>query len=252
MKRTHQFITVFVMLLTACCMLLFAGCKEGDASKTTASPSATGKATSAATESPAPTSAASENTPPPASATPKEKNLLAYAIDEDSSLLGGDSWVAIEDAWAGPLNEKRDGCENFVKQEFIETTLSDGSDGICYHYYSDSTTGFHVSGNTFGIMSQLEENKSYQLTLSLKFTVPNPTAARATIGVGCNLGSAPTIVSSSEEWQTITYTFNAGADVENAYLYVGPCTADMNGLKIGEIQAGFDLLIESVSLVEVP
>ena len=116
MKRTHQFITVFVMLLTACCMLLFAGCKEGDASKTTASPSVTGKATSAATESPAPTSAASENTPAPASATPKEKNLLAYAIDEDSSLLGGDSWVAIEDAWAGPLNEKRDGCENFVKQ----------------------------------------------------------------------------------------------------------------------------------------
>lgn len=135
----------------------------------------------------------------------------------------------------------------------MEETLSDGTEGTCYHYFSDSTTGYHVSANTFGIMDVLDENKSYQLTISLKYTVPNPGAERDNLGVGCNIGNTPTVkVNSSEDWQTVTYSFQTGSDVENAYIYIGPYGATMdNGLIIGEIQAGFDLLIENISLVEV-
>lgn len=250
MKRFHLFITISILILTAACLVLFTGCKKDEEGGATASPTAPVKTSS-------PTAAATPETTPgsataPATEAPKEKNLLYYAIDDDPSLLGGDSWVPLEGQWAGPLNEKRD-CEDFAKQEFVEATLSDGTEGICYHFFSDSTTGYHVNGNTFGIMDLLEKNKTYKLTVTLKYTVPKPGDPRDCMGLGCNIGGTPVMkIKASEEWQTITYTFKTGTDLENAFIYISPYGAVMDaGMIVGEILAGFDLLVSEITLVEV-
>ena len=197
---------------------------------------------SAETESPEPT------------ATPEAgpENLLEYAIEDDGLLLGGDSWTPIEEAWAGPLQEKRDGCESSAMQEFVETTCSDGEEGICYHFYSEATTGYHIVGNTYGISDLIEANKTYKLTVSLKYTVPNPGAEMDNMAVGCNLDEASVVkVGSDESWQTITTTFTVGDEFETAYIYISPIEHEHESIIIGDIQAGFDLLIDSISLVEV-
>ena len=56
---------------------------------------------------------------------------------------------------------------------------------------------------------------------------------------------------SSENWQTISTTFTVGDEFETVYIYVGPYTTDHETIVLGDIQAGFDLLIDSISLVEV-
>lgn len=167
-------------------------------------------------------------------------------------LIGGDVWTAVDGVWAGPLQEKRDACENAALQEFAEdVTLSDGTEGTCYHFYSDSTVGFHIVGNTMGVSDILEGNTSYKLTVSLKYVAPNPGGTRDNMYVYCTAedGSSPQIkVSSSDQWQKITYLFKTKADVTGAFIMVGPNDRDINGMLLGEIDAGFDLLIDNISL----
>ena len=47
----------------------------------------------------------------------------------------------------------------------------------------------------------------------------------------------------------MTYTFKTGFIFDGAYVYVGPSGVN-NSIVLGEIQAGFNLLIDSISLVE--
>ncbi len=253
MKKINKILTIFCIVLMVCCVSLFAGCQKDDADKPAASPSGTPKTTAAIATSPVTTAPATATSTPEATAAPtsNEKNLLDFAIEEDPLLLGGDSWVPIEEVWAGPLQEVRDGCESPAKQEFVDETLSNGEEGTCYHFYSEAETGYHIVGNTFGITDLVEANKTYKLTVSLKYTVPNPGAERDNMGVGCNVGEAPAVkVPSSSEWQTVTYTFTVGENFETVYIYVSPIDHP-HEIVIGDIQAGFDLLIESISLVEV-
>lgn len=166
--------------------------------------------------------------------------------------MGGDSWSAIDGKWAGPLQEVRDGAESYAQQAFVEETRSDGSKGVCYRFYSEETKGYHVVGNMFGIANILEANKSYKLTVSLKFTVPNP-GERDTITVGCigtTDNSGDVTVTSKDEWQTVTYTFKTGFIFDGAYIYIGPAGLTHETATLNEIQAGFNLLIDSISLVE--
>ncbi len=247
MKKMKRLILAVCAALAACCIFHFTGCAGGEngSEEETPMPSAT----AAVTATPA-----SEPKSPEPTATPEAgpENLLEYAIEDDSLLLGGYSWVAIEESWAGPLQEKRDGCESPAMQEFTETTCSDGEEGICYHFYSEATTGYHLLTNTYGISDLVEANKTYKLTVSLKFTVPKPGEGRDKIAVGCNLSKASKVeVGSSENWQTISTTFTVGDEFETVYIYVGPYTMDHETIVLGDIQAGFDLLIDSISLVEV-
>ena len=145
----------------------------------------------------------------------------------------------------------REGAESYAQQAFVEETRSDGSKGICYRFYSEATKGWHTTGNTFGISSLLEANKSYKLTVSLKLTVPNP-GEKDSIEVGVTNStenSGPVTVTAKDEWQTVTYTFKTGFIFDGAYIYVGPSGVN-NSIVLGEIQAGFNLLIDSISLVE--
>lgn len=195
--------------------------------------------------------AESETPSEPESGTPSGENLLANALAGNEELLGGDSWAAKDGAWAGPLQEVREGAESYAQQAFVEETRSDGSKGICYRFYSEATKGWHTTGNTFGISSLLEANKSYKLTVSLKLTVPNP-GEKDSIEVGVTNStenSGPVTVTAKDEWQTVTYTFKTGFIFDGAYIYVGPSGVN-NSIVLGEIQAGFNLLIDSISLVE--
>lgn len=255
MKRINKVLTVSLLVLTVCCAALFAGCQKDNAD---AAPSPTAKTT--ATKAPAtatPTSTPTQEptqdaTAAPASPTSDENNLLDFAIAEDALLLGGDSWSPIEEVWAGPLQEKRDECESVAMQEFVEETRSDGTEGICYHFYSEGTTGYHIVGNTMGITDLVAANKTYRLTVSLKYTAPEPGEERDNMAVGCNVGDTPAVkVNSSKDWQTITYDFTVGDSFELVYFYVGPINHPHDSIVIGEIQAGFDLLIDHISLVEV-
>lgn len=254
MKKIKRILLVSCVLLTIGCMTLFTGCKDDgtDAGTATATPKTTPTATPAAnTPTPTPTAEAATATAT-ATAGTNGKNLLDFAIEDDPLLLGGDSWAPIEETWAGPLQEVRDGCESPAQQELIEETRADGTEDICYHFYSEAEEGFHIIGNTMGITDLVEANKTYQLTVSLKYTVPNPGGERDNMAVGCNAGAAPaTKVQSSEEWQTVTYTFTVGENFETVYIYVGPVNHPHESIVIGEIQAGFDLLIDHISLVEV-
>lgn len=249
MKKTKRSFLAVCVALCACCIFLFVGCagNENGEEKSSPAASATARATAASV---APTT---EPASPEPTATPDAgpENLLEYAI-EDDGLLGGDSWVPIEESWAGPLQEKRDGCESPAMQEFVETTCSDGNEGICYHFYSEATTGYHIVGNTYGISDLIEANKTYKLTVSLKYTVPNPGEAMDNMAIGCSLDETSMVkVNSSENWQTVTCTFTVGDEFETAYIYVSPVEHEHESIVIGDIQAGFDLLIDSISLVEV-
>ena len=255
MEKIKRLIIAVCTALAVCCISLFAGCTSdsGEEMEPTASPTAPATSAAAPTEAPADESSSPEATTE-ATATPdaEEQNLLEYAIEDDGLLLGGDSWSPIEETWAGPLQEKRDGCESSAMQEFVETTCSDGNEGICYHFYSEATTGHHIVANTYGISDLIEANKTYKLTVSMKYTVPNPGGERDNMAVGCSLDKSSMVkVSSSENWQTVTCTFTVGDDFETAYIYVSPYSIDHEHIIIGEIQAGFDLLIDSISLVEV-
>jgi len=255
MRKVRMLIIAACTALVVCCISLFSGCTSGGEEETepTASPTAPATSAAAPTEAPAGESSSPEATTE-ATATPDAgpENLLEYAIEDDGLLLGGDSWVPIEESWAGPLQEKRDGCESPAMQEFVETTCSDGNEGICYHFYSEATTGHHIVANTYGISDLIEANKTYKLTVSMKYTVPNPGGERDNMAVGCSLDKSSMVkVSSSENWQTVTCTFTVGDDFETAYIYVSPYSIDHEHIIIGEIQAGFDLLIDSISLVEV-
>ena len=252
MKRFGKIFTIVLVVLMISCVSLLAGCKKDEeGGKATASP--TVKATATATASPTATAAP---TTAPATASPTatgsaSANLLDFAIADDPMLIGGDVWTAVDGVWAGTLQEKRLDCENVALQEFVEETLSDGTEGTCYHFYSDSTIGFHIVGNTFGVSDILKENTNYKLTVSLKYVAPDPGGARDDMYVYCNAedGSSPQIkVPSSDKWQKITYLFKTKADVEGAFIMVGPNDRDINGMLLGEIDAGFDLLIESISL----
>lgn len=254
MEKIKQLILTACTALAVCCISLFAGCTSdgGEETEPTASPTAPATSAAAPTEAPADESSSPEAT---AEATPtpeaEEQNLLEYAIEDDGLLLGGDSWTPIEETWEGPLQEKRDGCESLAMQEFVETTCSDGEEGICYHFYSEATTGYHIVGNTYGISDLIEANKTYKLTVSLKYTVPNPGAEMDNMAVGCNLDEASVVkVGSDESWQTITTTFTVGDEFETAYIYISPIEHEHESIIIGDIQAGFDLLIDSISLVE--
>ena len=125
MKKMKRLILAVCAALAACCIFHFTGCAGGEngSEEETPMPSAT----AAVTATPA-----SEPKSPEPTATPEAgpENLLEYAIEDDSLLLGGDSWVAIEESWAGPLQEKRDGCESPAMQEFTETTCSDGEESV--------------------------------------------------------------------------------------------------------------------------
>ncbi len=255
MEKIKRLIIAVCTALAVCCISLFAGCTSdsGEEMEPTASPTAPATSAAAPTEAPADESSSPEATTE-ATATPdaEEQNLLEYAIEDDGLLLGGDSWTPIEETWAGPLQEKRDGCESSAMQEFVETTCSDGNEGICYHFYSEATTGYHIVANTYGISDLIEANKTYKLTVSMKYTVPNPGGERDNMAVGCSLDKSSMVkVSSSENWQTVTCTFTVGDDFETAYIYVSPYSIDHEHIIIGEIQAGFDLLIDRISLVEV-
>ncbi|HBV51095.1 MAG TPA: hypothetical protein DEF06_02305 [Clostridiales bacterium] len=255
MEKIKRLIIAVCTALAVCCISLFAGCTSdsGEEMEPTASPTAPATSAAAPTEAPADESSSPEATTE-ATATPdaEEQNLLEYAIEDDGLLLGGDSWTPIEETWAGPLQEKRDGCESSAMQEFVETTCSDGNEGICYHFYSEATTGYHIVGNTYGISDLIEANKTYKLTVSLKYTVPNPGEAMDNMAIGCSLDETSMVkVNSSENWQTVTCTFTVGDEFETAYIYVSPVEHEHESIVIGDIQAGFDLLIDSISLVEV-
>ena len=248
MNKIKIFCTFVAILVMISCVALFAGCSKDDAE-----PKATATATASATATAKPTEAATATPEATATPTPSKRNLLSYAIEDDPTLIDGDKWVAQLDKWAGPLNEKRDGCESFAQQEFTEATLPDGTEGTCYHFFSEAETGFHVIGNTFGLWDTLEANKSYTLTVTLKYTVPNPGTNLDNMHVGYSLDSTSKVkVAASEEWQTVTCNFKTGADIPEgqAYIYVGPATGGHPSIMIGDIQAGFDLLICDVSLVE--
>ncbi len=255
MEKIKRLIIAACTALAVCCISLFAGCTSdsGEETEPTASPTAPATSAAAPTEAPADEFSSPEATTE-ATATPdaEEQNLLEYAIEDDGLLLGGDSWTPIEETWAGPLQEKRDGCESSAMQEFVETTCSDGNEGICYHFYSEATTGYHIVGNTYGISDLIEANKTYKLTVSLKYTVPNPGEAMDNMAIGCSLDETSMVkVNSSENWQTVTCTFTVGDEFETAYIYVSPVEHEHESIVIGDIQAGFDLLIDSISLVEV-
>lgn len=255
MRKVRMLIIAACTALVVCCISLFSGCTSGGEEETepTASPTAPATSAAAPTEAPAGESSSPEATTE-ATATPDAgpENLLEYAIEDDGLLLGGDSWVPIEESWAGPLQEKRDGCESPAMQEFVETTCSDGNEGICYHFYSEATTGYHIVGNTYGISDLIEANKTYKLTVSLKYTVPNPGEAMDNMAIGCSLDETSMVkVNSSENWQTVTCTFTVGDEFETAYIYVSPVEHEHESIVIGDIRAGFDLLIDSISLAEV-
>ena len=115
MEKIKRLIIAVCTALAVCCISLFAGCTSdsGEEMEPTASPTAPATSAAAPTEAPADESSSPEATTE-ATATPdaEEQNLLEYAIEDDGLLLGGDSWTPIEETWAGPLQEKRDGCES--------------------------------------------------------------------------------------------------------------------------------------------
>ena len=253
MKNTKKMLTISLLAFVILCVALFAGCKKDDDKGSAATASASPKAT--ATAQPTATAVATQSpTTAPATATPAaEKNLLDFAIEDEPSLLGGDTWTAIDDVWGGPLQEKRDGAENAALQELVEEELSDGTSGICYHFYSDSTLGYHIVGNTFGLGNVVSPNKTYKVTATLKYTVPNPGAEKDDMHIVYSGADKSTAVKveSKNEWQKVEYTFTTGADIDGTYLVIGPISLDGLSIMLGDIQAGFDLLIENINLVEV-
>ena len=253
MKKMSRVLTCMILALTVVFVLLFTGCQPGDSESTPSSSdsSSSDKSDVSTPSSETPSTPESETPSEPESGTPSGENLLANALAGNEELLGGDSWAAKDGAWAGPLQEVREGAESYAQQAFVEETRSDGSKGICYRYYSEATKGYHTTGNTFGISSLLGANKSYKLTVSLKLTVPNP-GERDSIEVGVTNStenSGPVTVTAKDEWQTVTYTFKTGFIFDGAYVYVGPSGVN-NSIVLGEIQAGFNLLIDNISLVE--
>ena len=254
MKKLHRLFTAAMLVLALVSAMLLAGCGgSGTSSSETPSstPSSSDKSDVSTPSSETPSTPESETPSEPESGTPSGENLLANALAGNEELLGGDSWAAKDGAWAGPLQEVREGAESYAQQAFVEETRSDGSKGICYRFYSEATKGWHTTGNTFGISSLLEANKSYKLTVSLKLTVPNP-GEKDSIEVGVTNStenSGPVTVTAKDEWQTVTYTFKTGFIFDGAYIYVGPSGVN-NSIVLGEIQAGFNLLIDSISLVE--
>lgn len=48
----------------------------------------------------------------------------------------------------------------------------------------------------------------------------------------------------------MTYTFKTGFIFDGAYIYIGPAGLTHETATLNEIQAGFNLLIDSISLVE--
>ena len=255
MKKLHRLFTAAMLVLALVSAMLLAGC-GGSGTSSSETPSSTlsssDKSDVSTPSSETPSTPESETPSAPESETPSGGNLLANAIANNEELLGGDSWSAIDGKWAGPLQEVRDGAESYAQQAFVEETRSDGSKGVCYRFYSEETKGYHVVGNMFGIANILEANKSYKLTVSLKFTVPNP-GERDTITVGCigtTDNSGDVTVTSKDEWQTVTYTFKTGFIFDGAYIYIGPAGLTHETATLNEIQAGFNLLIDSISLVE--
>ena len=71
--------------------------------------------------------------------------------------------------------------------------------------------------------------------------------------VGYSLDSTSKVkTETNEEWQTVTCNFKTSADIPEgqAYIYVGSATGGHPSIMIGDIQAGFELLICDISLVK--
>ena len=241
--------------------MLFTGCSRDDSDEGKTTPTA--KETASATPTGEPATPAA-GTPSGAEPTPGAKNLMYFALEEDSlEPPAGNQWGPVaSDRWTGPCWDRR-----------IEEVEIDGEYVDCL-YVTHTVTDENGSniGNVFGVGDIIEPNKTYQFTVTFKYTDPTAktdpghrelmyitcNAARENVLATDNLKSGIKF-SASDDWQTIEYTFTTGDKfpeykegdnhAQEPYIMVGP-SCDYQRF-YGEVSDGIELWISAVSLVEV-
>ena len=117
----------------------------------------------------------------------------------------------------------------------------------------EADEGFRNSGNYFGIPDiGLKGNTTYIITAVVKTNALVTDMAKCVLGFtaersGLNSQEkviAYTEIAGSDEWQTVTLELTTPETLDRPCIVIGP-----NSL-IGEINAGYEMYIESVKIVE--
>ncbi len=247
---------IFLVFLIIFCPACAKQTPEDPAPTPTTAPTAAATPTSMPTPTAAPTKA-----PPP-------KELLEGVLDaEEATVLN--TWDVVNGAWCGPAPER------VILEEDV-----DGESQECLYVgfpaeLEDWGAGSNV-GNVFGVADILEPNKSYKLTVKLKYTDPTKAGDnghKELMYITCNaavenaeaadLRGSGIRFYSSDDWQTIEYLFQTGdtfpEDIKEApdsanefsappFIMVGPSCNFQRAY--GEVSPGMELLIAEFSLIE--